>query len=98
MRTVPFNSLPESEKEDFISACKQYRMNPAWFQVKAEEEPIQGTAGPIQRKVVVMHGPSGKGRRYKAGNASHWNVGFEDDLANFYYTKRKNKHGVTRKA
>lgn len=81
MRTVPFNCFPKSEIEDFISACKQYRMDPDWFQIKAEEQPIQGTMGPIQRTVIVAHGPSGKGRRYKAGNASHWNADFADDLA-----------------
>lgn len=87
MRIIPFNSFPKSEIEDFISSCKQYRMDPKWFQVKAEEGPIQGKMGPIQRTVVVMHALSGKGRRYEASNASHWNVDFENDLANFYYTK-----------
>lgn len=87
MRTIAFERFPQDEQEDFRSSCKRWRKKPEEFVVRAEERDSSATSvTPLQRDVIVLHVPSGKARRYAAGNGTSWNAKFEDDLQAVYFT------------
>src|SRR5947208_918840 len=87
MRTIAFNCFPEGEQAAFRSSCLRWRKSPNEFLVKAEEVEVPaGLPRPIQREVIVVHVPSAKARRYRAGHGSSWNAAFEDDLQAVYFS------------
>lgn len=75
-----FAELPDSEQEDFISACKVKNLSHKEFEVTMEEEYQTVGYGPISRKATVARQSNGEAKSYPAGNGEAWIVAFEDDL------------------
>ena len=86
MRTIAFTSFPQDEQDRFRSSCRWWRKKPDDFVVKAEEPDMPpGPPAPTERDVIVVHKPTGKGRRYGAGSGTNWILKFEDDIQAGYF-------------
>jgi hypothetical protein len=87
MKTIAFKLFPASEQEDFVWSCSHLGgKRPDEFLVRAEEEdPGPGSGQSVRREVIVKHLPSGKARRYGAGDGSSWISKFQDDLEAVYF-------------
>lgn len=90
MRIIDFNDFPQDERGSFKRCCRiESRGHYNDFCVRAEEIelPIASVdAVPsVRRSVVVIHVPTGRGRRYEENNAQYWIAKFSDDMSDAYF-------------
>ena len=88
MRTIAFALFPQHEQSNFRASCRRWMKSPDDFVVSAEEQdPPPAGETSLQREVIVIHKPTGKGRRYTAGGGTRWNDEFDDDLQASYFRR-----------
>lgn len=75
--------LPESERDAFAAACREYQRSVDDFEVTWEEQyPDHGKVDHIERVVTVRApGMPSEPVTYDAGPGTHWIDGFTADLA-----------------
>lgn len=76
-----YQSIDNSELEDFETECRSYGFDPKEFTLTEHDithTPESSVIFTINGKVTITR--NGKSRTYNTGNATHWVVDFSDDL------------------